>query len=160
PEHDRTMRVEVDLYNGSAEEYRAFLAREKAGGNADLKSKTLPVFPRVAGKDVADRPLRLMPGQYGRMRLVLRRFQKEVLLPRTAVVSQGGTSYVFVVKDGRALKMPVEIQADNGEEVKVVLVEKVSGQEVPRELKGDEEIVSSNQSELSNGQAVKTTRVE
>ena len=27
PEHDRTMRVEVDLYNGSAEEYQAFLAQ-------------------------------------------------------------------------------------------------------------------------------------
>src|SRR5262249_56278209 len=94
PEHDRTMRVEVDLYNGSAEEYRAFLAREKAGGNADLKSKTLPVFPRVAGNDAADRPLRLMPGQYGKMRLVLRSFQKAFLLPRTAVLSQRRPPYV------------------------------------------------------------------
>jgi multidrug resistance efflux pump len=160
PEHDRTMRVEVDLYNGSAEEYKAFLAREQANGNADLKSKMLPVFPKVAGKDVADQPLRLMPGQYGKMRLVLRSFQKALLLPRSAVVSQGGTSYVFVVKDGRALKMPVAIQADNGEEVKVALVEKVGGQEVRRDLTGDEEIVSSNQGELSNGQAVKATRVE
>src|SRR5262249_1057949 len=118
------------------------------------------VFPRVAGKDVPDRPLRLMPGQYGKMRLVLRSFQKAFLLPRTAVVSQGGTSYVFVVKDGRALKMPAEVQADNGEQVKVGRVEKPGGEEVKRESTGDEEIVSSNQSELSNGQAVKATRVE
>jgi multidrug resistance efflux pump len=160
PEHDRTMRVEVDLYNGSANERKAFLAREEAAGNADLKSRMLPVFPKVEGKDLEGQPLGLIPGQFGKMRLVLRGFQKAFLLPRSAVVSQGGTSYVFVVKDGRALKMPVAIQADNGEEVKVALVEKVRGQEVRRDLTGDEEIVSSNQGELSNGQAVKATRVD
>jgi multidrug resistance efflux pump len=160
PEHDRTMRVEVDLYNASSKEYKAFRAREKSGGNADLKSKTLPMFPKVEGKDVADQPLRLMPGQYGKMRLVLRSFENAFLLPRAAVVSQGGTSYVYVVKDGTALKMPVKVQADSGEEVKVALIEKVRGQQVLRDLTGKEEIVSSNQGELSNGQAVKTTRVE
>jgi multidrug resistance efflux pump len=160
PEHDRTMRVEVDLYNGTAREYEAFLAREQATGNADLKSKTLPQFPRVEGKDVADRPLRLIPGQYGKMRLVLRSFKNAWLLPRTAVFSQGGTSYVFVIKDGRALKMPVEVQADNGEEVKVALIEKVRGETVQRDLIGNEEIVSTNQGELSNGQLVKTTRTD
>jgi multidrug resistance efflux pump len=160
PDHDRTMRVEVDLYNGSAEEFQAFLAREKATGNADLKEKTLPSFPKVAGKDVANRPLRLIPGQFGKMRLVLNSYQDAFLLPHSAVVNEGGTSYVFVVKDGKALKMPVEIEADNGEEVKVALIEKVRGQEVQRDLTGNEEIVSSNQGELSNGQTVKTTRVE
>jgi hypothetical protein len=67
---------------------------------------------------------------------------------------------VFVVKDGRAVKVPVEVQADNGEEVKVAQVEKVRGQEVKRELTGNEEIVSSNQGELSDGQAVKATHVD
>ncbi len=160
PEHDRTMRVEVDLYNGSAAEFKAFQAREKDTGNADLKSKTLPSFPKVEGKDVADQPLRLIPGQYGKMRLVLRNFPKAFLLPHSAVVSQGGTSYVFVVKDGRALKMPVDVLADNGEEVKAALIEKSGGQEVKRELTGSEEIVNSNQGELTNGQVVKTTPVD
>jgi multidrug efflux pump subunit AcrA (membrane-fusion protein) len=160
PEHDRTMRVEVDLYNGTAAEFQAFLAREKDLGHNDLKSKTLPVFPKVAGKDVAGHPLHLMAGQYGKMRLVLDRFPDAFLLPHSAVVTQGGTSYVFVVKDGRALKMPVEVQADNGEEVKVALVEKVRGMVVRRDLTGDEEIVASNQGELSNGEAVKASRVE
>jgi multidrug efflux pump subunit AcrA (membrane-fusion protein) len=160
PEHDRTMRVEVDLYNGTRAEFEAFLAKEKDQGNGDLKSKTLPVFPRVAGKDVQNHPLHLMPGQYGKMRLVLDSFPDAFLLPHSAVVTQGGTSYVFVVKDGRALKVPVDVQADNGEEVKVALVEKVRGMVVRRDLTGDEEIAASNQGELSNGQAVKTSRVE
>jgi multidrug efflux pump subunit AcrA (membrane-fusion protein) len=160
PEHDRTMRVEVDLYNGTRDEFQKFLAREKEQGNADLKSKTLPVFPRVAGKDVANHPLHLMPGQYGNMRLVLDSFPDAFLLPHSAVVTQGGTSYVFVVEDGRARKMPVEIQADNGEEVKVALVKKVRGMMTRSDLAGDEEIVVSNQGELSDGQAVKANRVE
>jgi multidrug efflux pump subunit AcrA (membrane-fusion protein) len=160
PEHDRTMRVEVDLYNGSAEEYAAFAAREKATGNADLKSRKLPAFPAVAGQEKRTEPLGLLPGQYGKMRLILRSFKTAYLLPSSAVFSQGGTSYVFLVKDGRAVKMPVEIQADNGKTVKLVLLETVGGAEVRRELTGEEEVVACNQGELSNGQAVRMTGVE
>jgi HlyD family secretion protein len=160
PEHDRTMRVEVDLYNGSTAQYKEFLEREKGLGNADLKSKTLPVFPKVAGKDLVNEPLHLIPGQYGKMRLVLRNYGKSFLLPRGAVFSQGGTSYLFLVKDGRAIKIPVEIQANDGERVKVVLLEKNRGQEVKRELTVADEVVSSNQGELSDGQSVKTNPVE
>jgi multidrug resistance efflux pump len=160
PEHDRTMRVEVDLYNGSAAEYAAFVAREKATGNADLKSRRLPSLPTLAGGQTRTEALGLLPGQYGKMRLVLRSFQKAYLLPSSAVFSQGGTSYVFVVKDGRAIKVPVEIQVDNGRTVKLVLLETVGGAEVRRDLSGDEEIVASNQGELSNGQAVRITRVD
>jgi HlyD family secretion protein len=160
PEHDRTMRVEVDLYNGSAAEYKEFVKREKILGNADLKDRTLPVFPQVKGKDLASEPLRLIDGQYGKMRLVLRNYGKAYLLPRGAVFSQGGTSYLILVKDGRAVKVPVEIQANDGERVKVVLLEKNRGQEVKRELTADDEVVSSNQGELTDGQAVKTNPVE
>jgi multidrug resistance efflux pump len=160
PEHDRTMRVEVDLYNGSAAEYKEFVEREKGLGNADLKDKTLPTFPQVKGKDVDSEPLRLIDGQYGKMRLVLRTFAKAFLLPRSALFSQGGTSYVFLVKDGRAVKVPVEIQANDGERVKVVLLEKIGGQEVKREPTAADEVVSSNQGELSDGKAVKTHSVE
>jgi multidrug resistance efflux pump len=162
PEHDRTMRVEVDLYNGSAEEYQAFLVQEQASSpqNADLKSHTLPLFPSVVGKQVGTEPLGLLPGQYGKMRLILRGFRKAYLLPRSAVVSQGGASFVFLVKDSRAIKVPVEVQADNGKLVKLVLVEKVGEEETKRELTEEDEVIASNQGELSNGQAVKTTPMD
>lgn len=160
PQHDRTMRVEVDVFNGSVQEYEA----EKKEPKTDLKSPKLPDFPRVEGnlegKDVQTQGLHLLPGQYGKMKLVLKHFGKAYLLPHNAVVSQGGTSYVFMVKNGLAVKVPVEVQADNGEEVKVVLIEKLRGQTIPGELKGDEEIVATNQGELSNGQAIKPTHVE
>jgi multidrug efflux pump subunit AcrA (membrane-fusion protein) len=160
PQHDRTMRVEVDLYNRGATQYKEDLEREKTSSKGDLKTKTLPFFPQVVGKDIQENGLRLMPGQYGSMRLVLKSFGNAYLLPHNAVVSQGGASYVFVVKKGVAVKVPVDVQADNGEEVKVALIEKARGQEVKRDLTGEEEIVITNQGELGYGQAIKTTRVD
>jgi multidrug resistance efflux pump len=160
PEHDRTMRVEVDLYNGSVEDYKDFLAKEKESRNADLKSHKLPMFPSVLGKQVSAEPLGLLPGQYGKMRLILRGFRKAYFLPRSAVISHGGASFVYLVKDGHAVKVPVEVQADNGKMVKVVLVEKIGEEEVKRELTEDDEVIVSNQGELTNGQAVKTAPVD
>ena len=160
PEHDRTMRVEVDLYNGTADQYKRFLAREQASGNADLKSHKLPTLPQVKGKEPGAQALGLLPGQYGKMRLVLRSFQGSYLLPSNAVLSQGGASYVFLVKEGRVVKVPVEIQADNGKTVKLVLIEKLAGGEIKRELTGKEEVVFSNQGELGEGQAVKPVAVQ
>ena len=44
--------------------------------------------------------------------------------------------------------------------MKIVLVEHIGSQEIKRELAGNEEIVSSNQGELSDGQAVKTAPIK
>jgi HlyD family secretion protein len=153
PEHDRTMRVEVDLFNGNHEEYEKFLSAAKAAGNAGLKGRTLPVFPEVKGKSSAGLEGRLLPGMFGKMRLVLRSFAKCSLIPSTAVFSQGGRSYVFLAKDDKVVLTPVEIQADDGRLAKVLVTEK-SGQ---RELSPDDTIVASNQGELTDGQTVKTS---
>jgi multidrug resistance efflux pump len=154
PEHDRTMRVEVDLYNGKPSNFKEFVARQKARGTGGLKSGGLPVLPKVTGDHPTDEPLGLLPGQYGKMRLVLRNFKNSYFLPSTAVFSQGGTSYVFLVKDGHVVKTPVEIMADNGHTLKLVLLERINGGEARKELTGNEEIVSSNQGELTDGQPV------
>ena len=78
PQHDRTMRVEVDVFNGSVQEYEA----EKKEPKTDLKSPKLPDFPRVEGnlegKDVQTQGLHLLPGQYGKMKLVLKHFRQSV----------------------------------------------------------------------------------
>ena len=152
--------MEVDLFNGTAAAFPAFLAREKAIGNADLKGRRLPVLPQVSGARTASQPLSLLPGQYGTMRLVLGGFLNAFLVPSTAVFSQGGNSFIFLVKDGKAVKTPVEIQADNGKTLKLALIERNAGNEVRKELTGNEDIVFSNQGELTNGQEIKPTLVE
>jgi multidrug efflux pump subunit AcrA (membrane-fusion protein) len=156
PEHDRTMRVEVDLYNGTAAEYQQFLQRAKASGYARLKDRALPMFPAVKGKPTAGLDGRLLPGMFGKMRLLLRSFPDACLIPSTALVAQGGRSFVYLVRDGRAVRAPVEVQVDDGRVAKVVLIEKAAGgQEVRRELTGDDVVITSNQGELSDGQAVR-----
>jgi multidrug resistance efflux pump len=156
-EHDRTMRAEVDLFNGTAEEYQRFVARAKASGFADLKGRALPLFPEGAAKAKPGPGPdgRLLPGMFGTARLQLQKFADAFLVPSTALVSQGGRSFLYLVRDGRAVRVPVEVQFYDGREAKVALLERVGGQEVRRELTGDDVVVASNQGELADGQPVR-----
>jgi hypothetical protein len=97
---------------------------------------------------------------FGKMRLVLRSFGDAFLVPSNAVFSQGGRSYIFLVKDGKAVLTPVEIQVDDGRYAKLLLLKGAGPNEAPHELSGDETIVASNQGELSDGQAVKASPME
>lgn len=153
PQNDRTMRVEVDLYNGSRQEYERFLAREKKDDYADLKNRQLPWFPTVSGKG-ATGDQRLLPGMYGTMKLELRKFQNAYLLPSSAIVSHGGMPYIYIVKDGVAHQEPVDVQVDDGRVAKVSVITKVGNERIKKPLTGDEVVVASNQGELSDGQAV------
>jgi multidrug resistance efflux pump len=154
PSSDRTMRVEVDLYNRAPSTYEAFAQAEKASKLANLKDKQLPVLPQVKGKIDLDR--KLMPGMYGTMKLVLRNYKQASLLPSGAVFTRGGVSYIFLVRDNVAHLVEVERQMDDGKRAKVVVKEK--GQR--RELRPDELVVRSRQTELTNGQRVSPSVVK
>jgi multidrug efflux pump subunit AcrA (membrane-fusion protein) len=169
PQHDRTMRVEVDLYNGSAADYERFQAEERAASPpyGDLKNTLraartgrpedkLPALPVITGKAGSREPEPLLPGMYGRMRLLLRTFSNVYLIPSYAILNEGGQSYLYLVKGGSAQKVEVRVRADNGKVARVVLLGE--GGEA-RRLSGAEEIVASNQSELSDGQAVNAHRL-
>jgi RND family efflux transporter MFP subunit len=148
--HDRTMPVEVDLWNGSPEEYKQFVANPE--NLTDLKEGPLPILPEFTGKDSLERSHALMPGMYAHMTLVLKDFGRTALIPSNAVVRRGGRAYLFVVRDGKAHLMPVQLQMDDGNLAKVVRLRdngKVAG-----ELSADEQIIVSNQEELTEGQAV------
>jgi multidrug resistance efflux pump len=161
-EHDRTMRVEVDLHNGTEKEYQDFLAKERQKKEPfdDLKEGPLPLFPRVEGKHDAADSIHLLPGMYGKMTLVLRKFKDAYLIPSSAIVRQAGVPYVYLVKDGVAHLQQVGVQVNDEKLAKVVLVETVGGDTLTRRLTGKEEIVYSNQGELNDGTAVKTNEVD
>jgi hypothetical protein len=97
---------------------------------------------------------------YGTMRLALKQFHNAPLVRSSAVFSQGGKPYLFLVKDGVAHQSPVEVQVDDGTKALVRLVETVNGQRRQRYLTKDDVIVATNQGELSDGQAVKATPTE
>ena len=154
---DRTLLVEVDLFNGTAEEYRAFLARARLNGQADLKSRTLPVFPTgmVAGGAAG-----LLPGMYGHMRLRVKQSTNSQLVPSSAIVRQGGLPWLFMVAGGRAKRQRIFIEMDDGVMARVYWLTKEGDQEVRKELTAREELVMSNQGELEDGSPVKPALVE
>ena len=146
---DRTLLVEVDLYNGTADQYKAFSAREKATGNADLKSRKLPVFPE--GLD-AGGAARIRPGMFGRMKLSFKGVGGAALIPSSAIVRQGGLSYVYRVEGGKASRVLVQVNTDDGVNARVLVPE--NGGASTRELSESDEIVVSNQGELEDGSPV------
>ncbi len=166
PAHDRTMRVEVDFYNRSEAEYRQFLARAKQNKGAKLKDGKLPGFPRIVwGERTISEGTQLLPGTYGEMKLVLRKFSEGYLVPQRCILSRGGKPYVCLVDKNVVRLVPIEIQAEDKERAKVVLLREVGGQTVKRELSGNEElvVVKNAQGEtkvsLNDGQKVVATKL-
>lgn len=163
PEHDRTMVVEVDLWNGPKADFdkkkddKKFRAGLKKGMPGD-PNNGLPIVPEIKGELAGGRQLRLLPGMFGQMTLLLRKFDNAFMLPSALIVSQGGNTYIYLVQDGKAHLQQVKVQVDDGKLVKVELLGK-SG-EVLGDLTGKEEVIISNQGELSEGQLVQPTVVE
>jgi multidrug efflux pump subunit AcrA (membrane-fusion protein) len=180
---DRSMLVEVDLFNGRPDKYNRFLGKCLADHLAPLASASplesaigaaagnvawshnrkgvddpLPLVPRVTGRAEADQPLELLPGMSGQMRLLLKRFQNVYLLPTSAVFSRGGKRYIAEVVDGKVHFVPVRVQVDDGKWMKLSLIRRQPDdpqeEETLSELTGSEEVVTGGQGELEEGQAV------
>jgi multidrug resistance efflux pump len=151
--HDRTMPIEVDLWNLEPGKYQPFFADPK--NLADLKEGLRPLVPEFVGTDALQRSKRLMAGMYGKMTLVLQSFGSDYLIPSQAIVREGGRSKLYIVKDGKAQSLPVVVQIDDGLLAKVDRVGN-SGQ-VLGGLTGNEEVIVTNHEELSEGQEVSTT---
>jgi multidrug efflux pump subunit AcrA (membrane-fusion protein) len=180
---DRTMQVEVDLFNGPTADYAKFLGqyfacqlaatggamplgratlaaagRDQLGPRLKSTSDPLPLPPVIRG--TAGEPPRLLPGMSGQMTVMLQKFANAYLLPSSAVFTRGGKPYILVVNDGTIRSMPVKVQVNDGRVAKVTVVARQANArtgetELTRELTGDEAVVASRQTEFSDGQAVK-----
>jgi multidrug efflux pump subunit AcrA (membrane-fusion protein) len=198
--NDRTMRVEVDLFNRGPKSWQAFLDRQRANqagmtenvvdllqagisghattpwtlaqetvrlgqragepGFAELKGGKLPIFPTVSDHLKATLGIsRLLPGMYGNMKLVLRNFKNARLIPSQAVFTRGGTTFIYLVRDGVARLTPVDVQVEDGILVKIAILDLQGKVRQRREPTDADRIVLDHQSELSDGQAVIPTLV-
>jgi multidrug resistance efflux pump len=175
---DQTMRVEVDVYNGSLVAYRRLLNRAAvitsvspqialdstaavvaAGAglirsNADHKGwhEGQALIPNW-GPD--DRPRRIVPGTTASVRLDLEKFADTYLLPAAAIYGKGGQSYILVVENGVTRSIPVAVQMNDGILAKVaMLVPTGSSGRAIRELTGNEVVVTARQLEVGDGERV------
>jgi multidrug resistance efflux pump len=182
-EKDRTMRVEVDLYNESRQNYKEFIRKGlstflpavtagrgmdsalllSAGRNAwsdNMKTSMdpFPTFPTRVVSQPKGKRKHLLPRMYGYMTLLLKDVQDDYLIPSKAVFSLGGKTYILVVKNNKAQRIPVDVQVRDARLAKVfVLVHKtLEGGEIDErhELTGHEAIVTGGQTEIHDGQTV------
>jgi multidrug efflux pump subunit AcrA (membrane-fusion protein) len=159
--NDHTMLVLVDLFNGTQKEYDDFVAREEVKKPPrkpydDLKEGPLPLFPKITGENVANQPHSLLPGMYGKMRLVFHKLPNVFLIPSDAIDRSGGSPSIYFVKDGKAHRAEVEVEVDDQKLARVRIVDRTATGEVKKALTGKEEIIYSNLNEISDGEPVNT----
>ena len=147
---DRTLSVELDLFNGTADEFAKFQALAESNGRSDLKSRTLPYFPEGLPSGQA---AGLLPGMYGKMKLTMRQPQSDLLVPSSAIVRDGGMPFLFKNENGVVRRKSIVIQIDNGTTAAV----RWSVNGTTQDLSPDEEIVTSNQGELQDGTVIQAT---
>ena len=171
---DRTMRVEVDVFNGPRAEFEQFLAVTYAEALAPFGPGN--GFGAAAAMLAADRHRRLfhkgvsegmavcpdvptgskarpiVPGMTATMKVYLDRVSTAYLLPASAVYGSGGKTYVLLVQNGMTKQVPVQVQVNDGRLAKVALLTAGSVQE----LTGNEEFVLSRQLEVGDGVKVNT----
>jgi len=62
----------------------------------------------------------LRPSMFGRVLLTVNRFARAIIVPATAVLATDAGTFVYVVRDGRVVKLAVKLGHDTGDEVQVV----------------------------------------
>lgn len=82
----------------------------------------------------------LRPGGFARARVETRRQPDVVFVPRDAVVTFAGVNKVFVVKDGKAQEVVVDVAPGRGQEA-----------EVTRGLNGSEQVIVTGANRLATG---------
>jgi multidrug resistance efflux pump len=157
---DRSMRVEVDLFNGSDEEY-ARLVRAYESGDPDRPRKgAKSEVPTRAFASRSEGDPRLLPGMTGTMVLSVGGFGESYLLPSNAVYSRSGATYILLVEDDITRQVPVRVQVSDGNTARVAMVVKQKGsdgssREVLKDLTGKEIVVVARQLEVGGGQKVR-----
>jgi len=147
---DRTMRIEVDLFNGDDSDYLRLTQESGSSRFSKGSADKVPVraFP-------ADAPIskRLIPGMTGSIKLTIGNFGDSFVLPSVCVYSRSGVSYILVVQDGVTKELPVRVQLNDGKTVLVAIIanrQQSDGlrSEVFSELTGDEQVVVARQLEI------------
>ncbi|MBL0169012.1 MAG: efflux RND transporter periplasmic adaptor subunit [Propionivibrio sp.] len=140
----------------------SYLGQLKPGQMIEVSSDALPgqkfeavldaVNPLVdtGGRAIASRAHlsnadgRLRPGMFVRVRLIFEQRSKVLLVPEQAIVPDTKTPFVFVVQEGKAMRVPVKTGTRRNAQVEIV-----------EGLKAGDEVVTAGQMKLRDGAPVK-----
>src|SRR5262249_58716930 len=90
----------------------------------------------------------LRPGMFGRVSLGLERREDALTVPASALIAEGGKTYVYIVENGKARRVEAPIGFDDG-----VRVEVIGG------LTGDEQVIVTGKGSVKDGAPVKVSRM-
>lgn len=120
-----------------AEPFEGKVKRFSAALN--MKSRMLRVEVELDNDDD-----RLRPGYYGSVTLYLHKWPDTLVIPSTALLTDGEKSYVFVARGGKATKQPVTPIYQDGIDVFIK----------PGDLKAGDQVVKAGGGQLSDGQDI------
>jgi multidrug efflux pump subunit AcrA (membrane-fusion protein) len=153
---DRTIKVEVDIYNRTKTEYNNLILLEKKNSFQDFKGREQPLFPEgLPSNEQAN----LMPGNYGRIRVSAKPSEDVLLIPTSAIFRSGGISYVYKIENNHAIKKKIKVIVDDGNLVQATYLVKENGLEIPKPLVATDEIAISNQSDVDEDDKISSIHV-
>jgi membrane fusion protein (multidrug efflux system) len=104
----------------------------------DESTKTMMAEIEISNEDHV-----LRPGMYASCQIALERKAGANLVPAEALITEKSKSYVFAVRDGKAMRLPVKIGFDDGIEVEVI-----AG------LQPNEAVIAAGKQGVTDGQPV------
>lgn len=162
---DRTVRVEVDLFNGDAADYERVQEMYRSGEKNHLLKGVNDPIPERAFRETSSKGLQLLPGMTGIMKVSIGGFGKSYLLPSSCIYARSGATYILIVDNDKAKQLPVRVQLNDGKMARVSIVttrqtNNGATREVLSDLTGTENVVVARQLEIADGETVTPSLVE
>lgn len=152
---DRTMRIEIDLFNGSVDELTKHQHKYTSGElNPHLKGSGT-TFPAAAFPKGQEPDRRLLPGMNGSIKLSIGGSGHSTILPSTCVYSRSGATYILTLSEGRTRQVPVRIHMNDGKQVRLSIVKQERRKdgtefETLSDLSGEDQVVLTNQLQIGD----------
>jgi multidrug efflux pump subunit AcrA (membrane-fusion protein) len=155
---DRTLAVEIDLFNQTRSEYDELMTDAKKTGFEEYKSRRAPDFPQnLSGEQTAG----FTPGIIYEMQVHIDSLGQVPLLPSQCLTRRSGKPYVFLVENGSVVQVPVLVQFDNGSLCYAKPMRDInSSQQLSDDWDGTEEVIFDSRYDLQPGKSAVANPIE
>jgi|688.fasta_scaffold09047_6 multidrug efflux pump subunit AcrA (membrane-fusion protein) len=147
---DRTLGVQIDLFNQTRAEFDELIADSQASGYEDFKSRQPPEFPTNFSET---QEARLTPGLIHEMQITINDLGQLPLLPSECIVNRSGKSFVFLIEENQLVQVPVSVHFNDGKYCYVKPIRAEGKLQTPNDWTGQEVVVLASQFDLQSGKA-------
>jgi len=154
---DRTLKVQVELFNETRQDYDELIDEEKAKDFASFKSRKPPEFPlNLRDQQAAE----LVPGMLYEMQLTLKEFANVPVIPSSSVIRRSGKTYVYEIVENKLVEVPVTLKLDDGTTAYAKKIRRQEATVLEEDFRGDESIAWGVAGDMQPGRTVDATVTE